>query len=173
MPLQHAFATHLIASEHCLWPNQLPVPTEVAKAFKSQNITRVKCKVKDIEWQGSILKQNDFYYIMLNQQRIKSFALVEGEPIEVLLTEDTSKYGIDLPESLEMELTNTPEALVFFEALTPGKIRSLIHIVAKIKSFEGQHKKARAIVHHLIEYEGKLDFKALNETIKLYNKGLL
>ena len=173
MPIQHAYATQLLAAEHCLWPNQLPVPNSIAKDFKSQNITRVRCVVKGIEWQGSILQQKDFYFIMLNQQRIKAFNLRHDEPIEVILTEDESKYGIDMPETLEQELLHSPEAFEYFEALTPGKIRSLIHIVAKLKSLEGQHKKARAIVHHLIEYEGELDFKALNETIKLYNKGLL
>tara|TARA_R110001592_G_scaffold9723_4_gene51468 strand:+ start:24141 stop:24662 length:522 start_codon:yes stop_codon:yes gene_type:complete len=173
MALQIAYATELISSDHVLWPNQLPVPNHIAEEFRKANIARVKCQVKTIEWQCSIIKEVDFYYIMLNQQRIKSFCLSPGEPVEVILTEDTTQYGADMPTTLISELELNTEAKTFFEALTPGKIRTLIHLVAKVKSIDGQQKKARAIVHHLIEWNGKLDFKALNETIKLYNKGLL
>lgn len=171
--MTHSYATELITSLHVLWPNQLPVPKEIAEVFRTAQIGRVKCKVKDVEWQCSIIKQDDHYFIMLNQNRVKSFCLSPGEPVEVTLNEDCSQYGSDLPLTLEVELESNPEAFEFFEALTPGKIRSLIHIVAKIKSVDGQVKKARAIVHHLIETEGKLDFKALNELIKQYNKGVL
>ena len=116
------------------------------------------------------MKEHEHFYIMLNQSRIKGFNLSLNEPVEVTLTQDTSKYGISVPECLEKCLNDNVQARTYFEALSVGKIRSLIHIVAKVKSEDGQLSKARAIVHHLIEDEGSLDFKRLNSIIKAYNQ---
>lgn len=168
--IQHSYCSEIVECNHKLWPFQLPVPAVIAENFSINGIDRVVCKVKTLEWQCSIIKEHEYFYIMLNQSRIKAFNLSVNEPLEVTLTEDTTKYGVDVPECLEACLNDTPQAREYFEVLTVGKIRSLIHIVAKVKSPSGQLSKARAIVHHLLEDEGNLDFKRLNVIIKEYNQ---
>ena len=56
-----------------------------------------------------------------------------------------------------------------FESLTPGKQRTLIYIVLKVKNTDSRIRKALAIVEHLNESKGDLDFKRLNVLIKHYN----
>jgi len=62
-----------------------------------------------------------------------------------------------------------PEAKLVFDKLTPGKQRTLIYIVNKVKNPESRMKKAQAISHHLKVCQSNLDFKQLNELIKYYN----
>jgi uncharacterized protein YdeI (YjbR/CyaY-like superfamily) len=57
-----------------------------------------------------------------------------------------------------------------FHALTPGKQRSLIYLVLKIKSEDARIRKALGIVEHLVEFNGELDFRALNEKFKEINQ---
>jgi len=56
-----------------------------------------------------------------------------------------------------------------FHRLTPGKQRSLLHIIAKPKSENIRIKKAVAILEYLKSVNGKLDFKELNLAIKNAN----
>ncbi|MBE62878.1 MAG: hypothetical protein CMB89_11005, partial [Flammeovirgaceae bacterium] len=58
----------------------------------------------------------------------------------------------------------------FFHDLTPGKQRNLIYIISKVKNTDSRINKALAIIDHLTERNGKLDFKLLNEKIKEYNQ---
>ncbi|MBK8517794.1 MAG: hypothetical protein IPL55_16360 [Saprospiraceae bacterium] len=58
----------------------------------------------------------------------------------------------------------------FFHALTPGKQRSLIYIVGKVKNTESKIRKSLAIADHLTSNKGKIDGKLLYEALKEYNK---
>ena len=74
-----------------------------------------------------------------------------------------------MPIELQELLYQDPEGSNYFESLTPGRKRNLIHIVSVVKNTNSRLNKALAIVHHLKEFEGKLDFKILIQTIKHYN----
>jgi len=69
-----------------------------------------------------------------------------------------------------MLLEQDDEGRIFFEKLTPGKKRSLVYLVGKVKNIDSQLNKGLAILDHLKSVEGKLDFKKLNELIKDYNQ---
>ena len=58
----------------------------------------------------------------------------------------------------------------FFDALTPGKKRTLIYLVANVKNVDSQLRKGMAILDHLKEANGKIDFKQVNQKIKEYNR---
>ena len=60
------------------------------------------------------------------------------------------------------------EADKYFHQLTPGKQRSLLHIIAKPKREETRLKKAVVITEYLKTNKGKLDFTALNLAFKEY-----
>ena len=88
----------------------------------------------------------------------------------VLMSLEASKYGVDMPEELQAALDQDPLAMEFFDLLTPGKQRNLIYLVNKVKNTNSRINKALAIIDHLTEMQGKLDFKLLNEKIKEYNQ---
>ncbi len=88
----------------------------------------------------------------------------------VKLSPDDSTYGMDMPEELMILLDQDPEGNEYFHQLTPVNNETSSTIVSKVKSPESRLNKALAIVHHLKERNGKLDFKLLNEVIKDYNQ---
>ncbi|HEY9116741.1 MAG TPA: hypothetical protein VIN11_02880, partial [Roseivirga sp.] len=58
----------------------------------------------------------------------------------------------------------------YFHALTPGKQRSLIHLVAKVKNIDKQINKSLAIIEHLKEVQGRINSELLMAKIKEYNQ---
>jgi uncharacterized protein YdeI (YjbR/CyaY-like superfamily) len=67
-----------------------------------------------------------------------------------------------MPEELEMCVFQEDGAMTFFDALTPGKQRSLIYIVSKIKNQDVRIRKSLVIAEHLVLGKGLLDYKKLN-----------
>ncbi len=113
---------------------------------------------------------NEGSYILVNQKIRTKLNISEGDKVEVTLEKDNSEYGIPMPESFNVLLDQDEVGSKFFHSLTPGKQRSLIYIVGKVKSIDSQLNKGLAILDHLTEVQGKLDFKALNVKIKEYNQ---
>jgi uncharacterized protein YdeI (YjbR/CyaY-like superfamily) len=83
---------------------------------------------------------------------------------------ETSKYGVPMPEEFSLMLEQDEEANIHFQNLTPGNQRNLIFLVGKLKNEEARIRKSLGIVEHLNEFNGKVEFKALNEKFKEINQ---
>lgn len=165
------FTTKLDQMDSPIWGFHLPVPPEIAEDFKQNGIKRVICEVNGkLKIHSAILSSNGYYYVLINKQNIKQLGLLKDEPVSIILAEDQSKYGMPVAEELQEVFDQEPEAFNFFEQLTPGKQRNLLHLVNKVKNTDSRIRKSLAIAHHLKEVKGKLDFKVLNQTIKTYNQ---
>lgn len=166
-----SFTTTLDVLNSPIWGYHLPIPPEIAEEFKTKGIKRVVCEVNGkLKIHSAILSSNGYYYVLINKQNVKQLGLVKDEPIVVSLTEETAKYGMPMAEEMQEVFAQEPEALNYFDKLTPGKQRNLIHLVNKVKNQNSRISKALAIAHHLKEVKGDLDFKMLNQTIKDYNQ---
>ena len=166
-----SFTTTLDVLNSPIWGYHLPIPPKIAEEFKTKSIKRVVCEVNGkLKIHSAILSSNGYYYVLINKQNVKQMGLVKDEPILVSLTEETSKYGMPMAEEMQEVFAQEPEALSYFDKLTPGKQRNLIHLVNKVKNQNSRISKALAISHHLKEVKGELDFKMLNQTIKDYNQ---
>lgn len=97
---------------------------------------------------------------------MKTLGYPIGTEVEITVEPDESKYGMPMPEEFEEALIEYPKASDYFQALTPGKQRNLIYIVANPKRVETRVKKAIQIVEYLEHSGGKLDFKALHQWFK-------
>ncbi|MEZ4892245.1 MAG: YdeI/OmpD-associated family protein [Saprospiraceae bacterium] len=86
--------------------------------------------------------------------------------LRVSLKKDTSEYGLPMPEEMAEVLAQDDEGDKLFHALTPGKIRTLLYIAGNVKSSEKRISRSIAIVEHLKETKGKIDFKMLNIKLK-------
>lgn len=153
-----------------LWGLHINVPEEIALQLVDAYSRRVVCKINgNFELHAALMPNKGNWFILLNQQNTKKWKLHLGDTIHVKLQKDTSEYGIPMPEELQIALDQEEGAFGYFETLTPGKQRTLIYIVSKVKNTDSRIKKGLAIAFHLAETKGKLDFKRLNETIKHYN----
>lgn len=115
-------------------------------------------------------KGNGDFFININKKLIKKHNLKEGSKVKVVVEKDTSKYGMPIPEEFEIALAQDREAAAFFDSLTPGRQRNLIHLVYKVKSTDVRIRKSLVILHHLKYTSGIIDFKLLNEQFKEANK---
>ena len=148
----------------------LPVPKPIAEQFIRGENRRVICEINETtSLHSGLMPHKDYWYILINQSVIKKLGLEVGHSVSVKLTPDDSTYGMEMPEELMVLLDQDSQGYEYFHQLTPGKQRNLIYIVSKVKSSESRLNKALAIVHHLKDQNGKLDFKLLNQVIKNYN----
>ncbi len=149
----------------------IPLPDEINEYFQ-QNFTdkRVLFSVNGSEKRaGGIMKSSEYFYLLLNKEFVKKNHFNQGMQVQVDIEKDTSEYGMPMPEELQVVMDQDDLGRKYFDELTPGKQRNLIYIVSKIKNPDKRINKALAIMEHLHEVEGKLDFRMLNETIKKYN----
>ena len=169
IPIQ--FISEVAKFDSNLWGYHFIVPDKVAENFTGGKYRRVICKVNNqFEIRSALMGSPEGWFIFLNTGLIKTYRLDLGQKIDVTIEKDTSEYGMEMPEELSIMLDQDPEVNEYFHKLTPGKQRTLIYIVNKVKGIDSRINKALAICHHLREERGVLDFKKLNVVIKHYNQ---
>lgn len=153
-----------------MWSYYLAVPKAIADQFIEGEDRRVVCTINQAPpIHGALMPKGDTCSIYVKKEFMKKYSLAEGDEVAVKLEKDRSEYGIPVPESFLVLLDQDTEGSAYFHELTKGKQRSLIHLVGKVKNVDSQLAKGLAIMHHLKETQGVLDFKRLNELIKEYN----
>jgi uncharacterized protein YdeI (YjbR/CyaY-like superfamily) len=86
---------------------------------------------------------------MFSKNNQKALDLFQNDYFEIQLFEDTSKYGVDVPEELEAVFLNDYDAYKIFETLTPGKQRSIIYGIIRIKNSQSRIDKALIMCENL------------------------
>ena len=110
------------------------------------------------------------YFITISKGVRERFGLAEGQVVDLRLEPDDSAYGIPLPEEAAELWDIDPEAHAYFHQLTPGKQRSLLYQIDKLKSPEARARKAVQIHEYLKSVSGKLDYRELNAFIRADNQ---
>jgi hypothetical protein len=168
--VRQKFQGTLTAFDYNHWQYHFPVPDEVAEAMIRGDNRRVLAWIEEEgPFHVALMKAKEYWYILVSKNLRKKLGLIEDSPCNISLEQDQSEYGHEVPEEFEVLLDQDEEGQKYFDSLTPGKQRSLIYLVTKVKNPESRMKKSLAILHHLKVAEGKLDFKQLNEWIKHYN----
>ncbi len=154
-----------------LWSYYVAIPKTIGDTFVDGDNRRVLCSLNGLPpIHAALMPAGDTYTIYVKNDLQKQLGAQEGENVKVLLEKDTTEFGMPLPESFEMILAQDEEGAAYFYGLTKGKQRTLVYVVGKVKNVDSQIAKGLAIMHHLKEASGKLDFKRLNEVIKEYNQ---
>jgi hypothetical protein len=147
------------------WELHIPIPESVFQQLHTEaKDKRFICTLKnEYSFHCAMLPKVTFHYILLNREVCKKLNLHLNDDIEVTLEKDESKYGMPLSEEMQEVFFSDPEGSELFHQLTPGKQRSLIHLVNKYKSSQLRIEKSFVILYHLKNRKGVLDFKGLNE----------
>ena len=162
--------TTLETFDWSIWYYHFPIDKKTTNLLSSADHKRVVCIVNGLaKINSALMPLGEGSYIMVNKATREKLKLKEGDEVTLELEKDTSEYGMPMPESLQVMLDQDELGCKYFHALTLGKQRSLIYIVSKVKSIDKQINKALAILDHLKDVHGKLDFRMLNEKIKEYN----
>ena len=152
-----------------LWGYHIKVPAKLAAPFIEKN-RRILLQVNDLAAYSCALMPdgNGHYFININKERRKQLGLQLGDTVTATIQNDESKYGMPMPEVMEILLLEDEEANKYFHQLTPGKQRSLLHIIGKPKTEATRLKKAIVITEYLKTNRGNLDFKELQFAFKEY-----
>lgn len=166
------FESQLQKTDAAIYYYNILVPDEVVAHFTTKDVKRFICTLNNTErFHCALLHTGDGQrYIIINKELRKKLGLDVGTPVLAKLEEDTSEFGMEMPEELGELLRQDDEGNAHFRALTPGKQRNLIHIVASVKSPHIKLRRAFVINNHLKIHNGKLDFKQLNVELKEANQ---
>jgi hypothetical protein len=116
------------------------------------------------------MPNKDVWFITMNQGNVKKLNIGSNSEIQVVMSKDTSEYGMPIADEFREVLDQEPLADKYFHALTPGKQRTLLHIINTVKNTESRIKKSLAIADHIVANKGTINYKMLNEAFKEYNK---
>lgn len=165
-----SFSATILKFESDLWSYYVAIPKSIGNQFIEDDDRRVICRINNAKpIHSALMPKGDVYSIYVKKDLMKKNGLAEGDEVQVTLEKDRSEYGMPMPESFRELLDQDLEGNHLFHQLTKGKQRTLIHLVGKVKNVDSQLAKGLAIMHHLKESSGNLDFKRLNVLIKEYN----
>ena len=166
--MEATFQTSVSKFDDSLWGFHLKVPEVIYQSFATQKIKRVLMQINGSEklHAGFMPEGNEKYFLMLSKDLMKRLQLAGGQSVNVIIEEDTTRYGMPISTEMKELLELDPEGESYFHKLTPGKIRSLLHYVNKFKSSDKRIEKSVIILEHLKANNGTLDWKALHDAFK-------
>ncbi len=132
------------------WANCILITKEQALEIKETMGNRIIITINGMSFHRAVANSKEVgHYIMLGKNSLKKLGAWEGVEVEVEIKKDTSEYGAEMPEELDVVIGTDEEALLIFESLTPGKKRSIIHLVGSAKRSETRINRALKIVENL------------------------
>ena len=145
-----SFKTHIDKLSY-LKTFYLEIPASVVKKIGGIGKQRLFCEVnKTVKFQcGLIALGEGKAYISINSKRMKEVGVGFGDSVDVILTEDNSEFGIDIPEELAELFRQDPEGKRRFDLLTPGKQRYILNYVATVKSPQLRIDRAFLLISNL------------------------
>lgn len=129
----------------------IPIPEDVSAVFLAAGVKRFICTLNDEYEMPCALhaRKGGDRYVMLSK-RIRSEYEIDPEVIlKVQLAEDESEFGYPVPEEWQAILDFDEEAAVIFRNLSPGKQRSVLHMVSSAKREETRITRALKIAENL------------------------
>jgi hypothetical protein len=163
--------TKLGSFESNLWGYHFLIPKTISEYFTKGNNRRVVVTFNDeLKNHCAIMSSQEGPFIMLNKGIVKQLKIRTGDLVKLEITKDNSEYGMPICEEFEAVIFGDEVVFEYFQKLTPGRQRNLIHLVNKIKNPDIKINRSMAIAEHLIEAHGAIDFKELNEKIKEFNQ---
>ncbi|WP_452602397.1 YdeI/OmpD-associated family protein [Pontimicrobium sp. MEBiC06410] len=130
------------------------IPNRIATLFLEANQKRVKVKAShkdhNLNFYAALKKEKTgLCRIYFSNAKQKELQLEIGDTFSMQLFEDTSKYGVDMPEALEAVLLSDYEAFSIFEGFTAGKQRSIIYAIKRYKNIQTQVDKSLIMTENL------------------------
>lgn len=152
-----------------LWTFHIKVPAAIANSFVGEDGSRrVICRLNDkLEFQCAILPNGDEEFFILVNKKIRDTLRIQlNDTVSVSLRKDDSEYGLPMPDEFKAMLEADPEGDELFHALTPGKRRTLLHIVGTVKNTDLRINRSLVILEHLKNNKGQINFKNLNAELR-------
>jgi hypothetical protein len=164
----HRFIAPLERSDNKLWGSHVRVPARVAKEYASGRSRRILCQLNDSEmFQCALLPFGSGQFVISVNKSLRSqLGLEMGDDVIVRVQRDESTYGLPVPDELSELFAQDKEGDRLFHALTRGKQRTLLYIIGSVKDPDKRIHRALAIVNHLKENFGTINYRRLSQTLQ-------
>ena len=133
--------------------HSLIIPDKIALTFINEGHSRVEAKayfkLNKISFHAKLRPYKNQFLVSFGKRYQKELGVTAQDTFNLKLLEDTSKYGVEVPEEFSAVFESDPEALAKFEVLTDGKKRSLIYFIIRIKNSQTRIDKALMISENL------------------------
>lgn len=142
----------------------LEIPADIVPKIGGIGKVRLICEVnKQISFQcGLVSLPEGRAYISINSKRMKELGVERGDEVSIKLTEDTSEYGVNVPEELTELFKQDPEGKARFDKLKPGMQRYILNHVDAVKSPQKRVERAFTLISNLKNLlPGKETFKEI------------
>ena len=133
--------------------HSLIIPEQYALPFSEKGQGRVRVQAKfeghTLNFHAALQKYQGQFVMTFGKRYQKELGVFPNDYFELQLFEDNSRYGVEMPEELEVVLQGDPEAHRIFESFTAGKIRSLIYVIARYKNSQTRIDKSIILAENL------------------------
>ena len=133
--------------------HSIVVPNPMALPFIEKGHSRVKVKAtfqdKSIEFHAALRKYQGQYTMMFSKNKQKELGLLPNDHFTLQLFEDTSKYGVEVPEEFEAVMLSDHDAHQIFESFTKGKQRGIIYMITRFKDSQKKIDKTLILCENL------------------------
>ncbi|MCZ6594335.1 MAG: YdeI/OmpD-associated family protein [Bacteroidetes bacterium] len=131
----------------------LVIPEIIARSFVDEGHSRIAIKAffggSEISFHGKLHQYLGRFLISFGKRYQKELGVSPSDYFELQLIENTSKYGVEMPEEFQAVLDSDLEAFEGFEKLTDGKKRSLIYYILGVKNSQIRIDKALIISENI------------------------
>ncbi len=130
------------------------IPDKIAEQFYNAGHKRIKVKAtfqnKSIEFHAALNRwKNGTFSIMFSKGKQKELDILPNDHFQLQFFEDTSKYGVEVPEEFEAVMLSDYDAYQIFESFTKGKQRGLIYMIDRSKSSQKRIDKTLVLCENL------------------------
>ncbi|GAB4131504.1 MAG: hypothetical protein Fur0041_02000 [Bacteroidia bacterium] len=145
-----SFETFITHVPHLPKTRCLEIPEKIIRKIGKGFNARLNCAVNDAEFRSGLMALGEGKgYICVNAKWMKQAGVKEGDKVVVHLREDTSAFGVDIPEELEILLAQDDEGKRRFLLLTPGKQRYIINYIAAVKNPQSRIDRAIRLIENV------------------------
>lgn len=129
------------------------IPENIAQPFIDNGHQRIKVNAsfegKSLSFHAALKKYQGEYRIMFSKSKQKELGIFPNDYFKMQFFEDTSKYGVEVPEEFEAVLLSDYDAYQIFESFTKGKQRGIIYMIKKFKNAQKRIDKSLVLCENL------------------------
>ncbi len=129
----------------------LPLPRDVGEALTARAVTHVMGRVEMTSFRRALHRDaRGGVYLKFGRSWLRGAGLSVGEEVVVAMSVDPDPSRVHVPPVLADLLSWEPDAAEAWEALTPGRRKTLAYQVDRAKRPETRERRARELVEELM-----------------------
>lgn len=130
------------------------IPEKVSRVFTKKGHIPVKGFIKDIAFKGMLgPRQGGLHILYLNADLRKSAQINVGDFIEIKLDYDPESRAMEIPEDLELIMSENREVWQRFLGFSQARRNELLKYLATAKRPETRLKRIEKIIEHTIRWK--------------------